>query len=271
MDAGAATDLNGSPEKVRLEKRDRTALLTLHAPAARNALDPDLCRALSDALDALSSDPAVHAVILTGAGPAFSAGSDVKRLQEELDRCPPDQRGPTLARLTRPLLDLIRRIMDMDKPFLAAVNGPAAGGGLSLALACDMVVAAATAVFDPAYVRLGLVPVGGVSWIVLRQIGLKRAAEFLLRAEPIPAQEALSLGLINQVVPPERLLTETLEVAKGLADLPPMAVARTKRLLQRAYDRPLPDHMLLELEYLETCAETRDHQMRWEALLARLT
>jgi enoyl-CoA hydratase len=206
-----------------VEIRDRIAILTLNRPEKRNAIDFPLHRALEDALRALSHDGEVAAIVLTGAGSAFSAGGDVAGFY-------PDGAGPLTTMRTR---GLIEAIVDCEAPLIAAVNGVAAGLGATIALMCDVIFMADTARIGDTHVNMGLVAGdgGAVIWPLL--IGPHRAKEFLMAGKLASAAEAEKMGLVNHVVAADLLLGEALAYAHLLADRPMPAVRWTKMLINQ--------------------------------------
>jgi 2-(1,2-epoxy-1,2-dihydrophenyl)acetyl-CoA isomerase len=202
-------------------------VLTLDRPDAMNAVNPQLGDDLRRALEDAAGDDQIRAVLLTGNGRAFSAGADLKAGFDPTPEGHPDV-GKALRERYHPIIMAIRT---MPKPVVAAVNGPAAGIGLSFALACDLVVAAESAYFLLAFVNIGLVPDGGSSFLIPERIGFARASEMAMLGEKIPAARALEWGLINRVTPDEALQDEAGALADRLANGPTRSYAGTKRQL----------------------------------------
>lgn len=194
-------------------------LLTLDRPAKRNALHPDMIRALSAALDDAEADAAVRAVVITGAGGGFCAGLDLDHLAG-LD-------GDGRVAYMRSAFDLFRRIHGLGQPTIAAVNGPAMAGGFDIAALCDLRICSPEARFGQTEILLGLTQ---IPWPLYHLIGLGRAKELAMTGVAIPADEAYRIGLVNRVVPAESLLDEALALAATLAERPPEALAATRRL-----------------------------------------
>lgn len=244
-------------ESVLYDKRDKLALITMNRADALNALDHEMRRQLMAALEQASVDPDVGAVVLTGSGRAFSVGQDVgelKRLYED--------EGPELGRLVEeeyaPLLTWIR---DLPKPLVAAVNGPAAGGGMALALAADIRLATPKASFIPAFVKVGLVPDSGASFSLVQMLGLSKAMELTLLGEALGAEEAHRLGLVRAIFDtPEALLEGARELASRLADGPRLAYPAIKELLHTAASAGFEEVLSLETEAQDRLGRTRDHQ-----------
>jgi 2-(1,2-epoxy-1,2-dihydrophenyl)acetyl-CoA isomerase len=203
--------------------RDGYAVLSLNRPESSNALTHALVADLRTRVEELDADPAVRAVVLTGAGRAFCAGADLNG--------PPSDAEDVLRRLYNPLITLMT---GMATPVVAAVNGAAAGAGCSLALAADLRVASDRAHFSASFVKVGLVPDAGASWLLPRAVGSTRAAEIALLGRRVPAAQALEWGLVNEVVPPERLLDRACAIAAELASMP-ASVGTVRRLLLDGY------------------------------------
>jgi 2-(1,2-epoxy-1,2-dihydrophenyl)acetyl-CoA isomerase len=222
-------------ETVNVHRRGAVAKIELNRPESRNAWNTQFSVDLLAAVRAASGDPAVRAVLVTGAGKAFSSGADLREnLADRTEGGVPDVYG----RLTRQYHPIIMGIREMPKPVVAGVHGAAAGIGLSLALACDLVVAAESAFFLLAFVNIGLVPDGGSSVLVPSRIGFARAAELSMLGERLPASQALDWGLINRVWPDEEFGARADELAARLAAGPTRSYAGSKRQLNKwLYDR----------------------------------
>ncbi len=222
--------------------------LTLDRPHRRNAVDLAALRDLHGALEAAATDRAVRCVVLTGAGSAFCAGADLAAGAGEIDR--PDA-GAELLGLAG---SVVRAIGALPAPVVAVVRGPAAGLGMSLALACDLVVAAADAYFLSAFVNVGLAPDGGASFLLPAAMGRTRAAALALLGERLPAPEAFAAGLVSHVVAPELLQEEADRVVRRIADGPPLALMHTKRALRAGsvavLDRALQEEERVQLSLL---------------------
>ena len=223
---------------VIVQRRAAVAVLTLDRPDAMNAVNPQLGDDLRRALEDAAGDDDVRAVLLTGNGRAFSAGADLKAGFDPTPEGHPDV-GKALRERYHPIITAIRT---MPKPVVAAVNGPAAGIGLSFALACDLVVAAESAYFLLAFVNIGLVPDGGSSFLIPERVGFARAAEMAMLGEKIPADKALEWGLINRVTPDDALHDEANALADRLSAGPDPLLrghqAPAQRLAVRAHGGP---------------------------------
>lgn len=237
---------------LRSEVRGGVATLTLDRPRALNALDIPLKVALLEALSAIGADRAIRAVILTGAGRAFCAGQDLA----ERD----DPGAPPLEEELRDRYEpIVRAMVGLDRPIIAAINGVAAGAGASLALACDLRIAATSARFVLAFGRIGLVPDSGATWLLPRIVGSARAAELALLGTSLDAAEAERYGLVSRVVADDALPATAAEMARGLADGAPLALAATKRLLSAAWSTDLDGALAAERRAQGLLGSSRDH------------
>jgi 2-(1,2-epoxy-1,2-dihydrophenyl)acetyl-CoA isomerase len=237
------------------ESRDGVARIVLNRPQALNAWTPDFGRELLAAVERAAAAPEVRAILITGAGRAFSAGADVKNPRELTAGGEPD-----LTRRLREIYNpVVLAVRAAPKPVVAAVNGPAAGLGCSLALACDLVVAAESAYFLLAFVHLGVMPDAGASLFLAERVGLVRAAELVMLGERLSAERAREWGLVNAVHPDEELLEHAYELALRLAAGPTVALANMKRTLAAAAQATLAQHLELEARLQQSHAATSDY------------
>ena len=193
------------------------------------------------ALGVCKYDDCIRAVVLTGEGRAFSSGGDIRKMEKGVDL----STGKAWAELGG---SVCKAVMSLPKPVIAAVNGPAAGGGMGLALACDMVIASEKARFIASFTKVGLIPDTGVHFLLPRLVGYRRAVELILTAEPIDAQTALTLGMINSVVSAGDLMAAAMSRARQFAEGPTLAFGITKEILRKSISSDL--HEILELETL---------------------
>jgi 2-(1,2-epoxy-1,2-dihydrophenyl)acetyl-CoA isomerase len=241
------------------------ATITLNRPDTLNACTVELKEALIAALDRARDDQAVRAVVLTGAGRAFCVGQD---LREHAATLAAGDGG--VERTVREHYNVIARgIATMPKPVVAAVNGMAAGAGASFAFAADFRLAADTAAFLMAFAKVGLGGDSGASWTLPRLIGHGRATALLMLAEPITAQQALEMGLVNAIVPGEQLMTAAYELAGRLAAGPTAAYAAIKEGLAHAATSDLDGALEKEAELQERTGRTADHRNATEAFVAK--
>jgi 2-(1,2-epoxy-1,2-dihydrophenyl)acetyl-CoA isomerase len=241
-------------DAVNLYRRGAAARVELNRPERMNAWDRQLGLDLLAALTSAGEDPGVRAVLVTGAGRAFSSGADIK----DGPVGGPDAPNEVYRVLTERYHPIIHAVRDMPKPVVAAVNGAAAGIGLSLALACDLVIAAESAYFLLAFVNIGLVPDGGSSLLVPTRVGFARAAEMAMLGERIPARQALEWGLINQVWADEDLAERAGELLIRLADGPTRSYAGTKRQLNSWLYQRMDEQLELEAQIQREMAGSAD-------------
>ena len=239
--------------------------LTLNRPEALNALTKEMTGALRDGMQAAARNPEVGAVIITGAGRAFCAGADLKDVVARREAGERDL-GDDLRTNYAPM---IRAIRACPKPVIAALNGTAAGAGLSLALACDLRIAAAGANLIVVFVRVGLVPDAGSLFFLTRMLGLSKATELAISGDPLTVEDARTLGLVAAVVPPEQLLPAAMERARRLNDGPRQTYALIKHGLERALDLDLEQAMELESQLQSVAAETTDAKEAIQAFLEK--
>jgi 2-(1,2-epoxy-1,2-dihydrophenyl)acetyl-CoA isomerase len=243
---------------VQLSSADGILTVTLNRPGVLNAFCAEMGVELGAAFRLAQRDDAVRCVVLTGAGRAFCAGQDVRALRamEGEDGAPLDL-GAYLRDQVNPL---VLRMRTMEKPVVAAVNGPAAGAGASFAFAADLAVCARRASFKLAFASLGLVPDAAATFTLVQRVGFGRAAELCLLDEALPAERALEIGLVNRVVADEALPAAAREIALRLAALPPQALALTKRALNHAWTATLDEHLEYEAYLQATAGRTADHR-----------
>ncbi len=243
---------------LRYDAEDGIALITLDRPERRNAMDRQLVRELGDAVDLVEGDEGVRVAIITGEGRAFCAGADIKERAEHPDEM-------EVQRSSRVLSPLFRRLERLGKLFIAAVNGPAFGGGCELALACDLRVAAAGATFALPEVRLGILPGAGGTQRLPRLVGAARALEMMLMARTITADEALDWGLVNRVVPPGEVVPEARRIAVELLAKAPLALGVIKQAVGVASSTDLDSGLQYEQRCADMLALTEDRREGYQA------
>jgi 2-(1,2-epoxy-1,2-dihydrophenyl)acetyl-CoA isomerase len=244
-----------SYETIDFSVEDSVAELTLNRPERLNAWNQQLGDELREAILKDAADPSVRAVLITGAGRGFSSGADLKDTLERAEGEQPPDVGELLRERYHPIITGIR---ELPKPVVAAVNGPAVGIGCSLALACDLIWAAESAIFGLAFVNIGLVPDGGSTFLVPAATGKARALEMALLGEPVPASRALDWGLINRVVPDTALMKEARSLAGRLAKGPTRSYANSKRALNNSVLKIMAEQLELEAEIQSEMAQTAD-------------
>ena len=241
-------------DTINLYRRGAAARLELNRPESMNAWNTQLGLDLLAALTSVAEDTGVRAVLVTGAGRAFSSGADLK---EEPQRTPAGDRD-VYSVLTKRYHPIITTVREMPKPVVAAVQGAAAGIGLSLALACDLIIAAESAYVMLAFVNIGLVPDGGSSLLVPARVGFARAAEMAMLGERVGARQALEWGLINQVWPDGDLASRAEALVTRLADGPTRSYAGTKRQLNSWLYQRMDEQLELEAQIQQEMAGSGD-------------
>ena len=235
------------------EVKDAVATITLNRPAAYNALDLTLGREVFEAALEADEDRAVRCVVVTGAGRAFCAGGDVKGFHDNIDRV-----GVFIKQLTTYLHGAVSRLARTPKPVIMAINGVAAGGGMSLALAGDLVVATESAKFTMAYARIAASPDGSSTYFLPRLIGLRRALELHFTNRTLAAREALEWGLVNRVFPDAEFQGAVAALARELAQGPTVAFGRAKLLFHQSTQESLETQMELEAQAIAQSGATED-------------
>jgi len=244
-----------------IEDTNGVRTITLNRPDALNTFNEALKIELADALAAAARDATARAVVITGAGRAFCAGQDLK------DRANADvSLGESLRARYNPI---IMRVREMEKPVIAAVNGVAAGAGCSLALACDLRIAAEGASFIQAFVRIGLIPDSGATFFLPRLAGLGKAFELAVTGDALQAGEAERLGMVNRVVPAAELMSVTMGLAGRLAQAPTRAIGLTKRAMNRALLSGLEESLDYEASMQELAGRTHDHAEGVQAFMEK--
>jgi 2-(1,2-epoxy-1,2-dihydrophenyl)acetyl-CoA isomerase len=239
-------------ENLVYDQSERVATITLNRPDAFNALTRDLNRELREALGRAGEDDSVRAVVLTGAGRAFSSGQDLRQMEEG---DPAEVVKDTLNNSYSPMILAMRQL---PKPIVGAINGVAAGAGMSLALATDIRIASDKASFMQAFSRVGLVPDAGSNYFLPRLVGLPRALELAWTARRVGAEEALQIGLVNSVVAADELAGAAQEMARRLAAGPALAIGLTKQAMVQAEGSSLAQILALEAELQSRCIVTDD-------------
>jgi enoyl-CoA hydratase/carnithine racemase len=252
-------EVNTGTSELLCEIRDRVALITLNRPEARNALSDRLTPALRRMIKQCGDDPKVGALLITGAGNAFCAGGDVKGMGSNAAKAETtfEQR---VAELRVKQRTLTGALVAVRKPTIAALPGPAAGAGLALALACDIRIAAESAIMATGYIRIGLTGDYGIAWLLTRLVGTSRARELMFLSERIDARRCETLGLVNRVVPDVELAEAAFVLAKSLAEGPSIALAYMKDNLDHAVTSDFLQSMDQEADHMVRAARTTDHK-----------
>lgn len=244
-------------ETLLYEKNNGVATLALNRPDKLNAFNGQLHEDLHDALDNVSEDAEVRCVVLRGEGRGFSAGADLQG--EDLQRN--GDEAPDLGEyLRKTYSETITKITSMEKPVVAVLHGPVYGAGVGLALACDLRLAAESAKFSVAFIKIGLMPDAGISFFLLRIVGLAKAMEMSMLGNAVEAEEARRIGLVNKVVQEDALLSEAGALAEHLAAMPTRALGQIKKSLHSSFESDLETALEREAEGQTFCGYTEDHQ-----------
>ncbi|MFC1591203.1 enoyl-CoA hydratase/isomerase family protein [Thermodesulfobacteriota bacterium] len=246
---------------ITVEHQDSIALLTFNRPRVLNALNTEVISEALDAVRALGEDRAVRVLVLTGAGRAFVAGADIA---EMFDKTPQEAR--VYSELGHSLMSTIQ---NLGKPVIAAVNGFCLGGGMEVALACDIRIASEKAQFGLPETILGIIPGWGATQRAARLLGPSLAKELIFTGKRVGARRALEIGLVNRVVHPAGLMSCTLEMARGICRQGQLALAQAKRVITEGLDQPLPDGLGLEIDAFESLFETADRKEGMRAFIEK--
>ena len=238
-----------------LESRAGVVLtLTMNRPERLNPLGTELAAALVETLRHASDDSSVRAIILTGAGRGFCSGGDLALLRDARNR----NAAAELQGILRAGSEIVLTMGLMPKPVIAAVNGPAAGAGMNLALACDIRIASERASFAQSFARMGLVPDFGGTWLLPRLVGPGRAAELFMTADTLNAEEAHQMGIVDHVVPHDSLMQEAAAMAARLAAAPPLVVRAVKQMLNGSHIEEIRSTLRGEEKFQEECFRSED-------------
>ncbi len=249
---------------VLLDIREHVAFITLNRPEILNALNLEMAQALLNVAMECDGHPAVRAVVLTGAGSTFCAGGDLKSFLAQGEHLPAH-----LKEVTTFLHSAVSSFARMKAPVIAAVQGSAAGAGMSLACACDLVIAGDSARFTAAYTRIGLTPDGSLTYFLSRSVGMQRALDLTLTNRTLAAQEAQQWGLVTSVVPDGSVQEQAAALARQLAVGPTLALGATKRLLYQGWNESLETQMMEEAQAISTMAGSADGQEGIRAFLEK--
>lgn len=251
-----------SYRNIILEEKEGVAVLTLNNPESRNALTEEMKAEILSALGEVERADEIRALIITGRGPAFCAGGDIKKIGVELT---PEEIQQLMEKSQR----LLRQFLNLEKPTVAAVNGDAFGMGCNLALAADFAIASERARFSEGFVRLGLIPDFGTLYLLPRLIGLLKSRELVYLGDAISAKDAGRMGLVNKVVPDDELEKEAMELATRLAKMPTKAIGRAKKVLNQAFDMTLAEVLAEEIKAQTFLSQTEDHHEGIQAFLEK--
>lgn len=253
MSGGSGAPQDTAP-RVLVERDGPIGRLVLNRPEKLNSFFGTMRDEIADGLEELGADEEVRVVVVTGRGRAFCAGADVKYMADLLEAGDYEEANALVEAGRR----VIQAVTGMPKPVIAALNGPAAGGGANLALCCDLRIASERASIGQTFNRIGLHPDWGGTWIVPRLVGPARAAELFMMAEMIPAERALELGLVNRVVAPEALDDTVADWAGRLAAKPALPLALSKQAIHRTWNSTLDEMLAFEAEAQDRCFRSDD-------------
>ncbi|MFN2454103.1 MAG: enoyl-CoA hydratase/isomerase family protein [Pyrinomonadaceae bacterium] len=254
-------------ENIKVSEDACILTITLDRPEKLNAFAGHMRRDLAEVLEHAGSDRKIRAVVITGAGRAFCAGGDIGYTAELMERDDAEE----FARLLGAARRVVTAIRDMTKPVLASIGGAASGAGFNLALACDLRIASTDATFSQSFVKIGLHPDWGGTYFLPRLVAPNKACELFFLGDTIDAEEALRLGLVNRVVPPDELESETRKLAERLRDAPPVAVAAAKHAVYMSDDASLAQMLQYELESQLSCFESQDAREGIRAFIEKRT
>jgi enoyl-CoA hydratase/carnithine racemase len=255
-------------QRVELTIENGVAVATLNRPEVRNAVDERTRSEMEDTLERVAGDDAIRAFVLTGKGTAFCAGGDISAMKQRLG-APAGQLGGSGWLRQRRLHGMIGALHSLEKPTIAAVNGAAAGLGCDLALCCDFIVASRQAFFVMSYVQRGLIPDGGGLYFLPRRVGLPRAKELIFSARRVPADEALTIGMADRVVPHEDLLMAATQWASELGGGNRIALALSKAILDQTFELTADQAFSLGAQAQAICYTTDEHHESVAAFLKR--
>ncbi|HET7272030.1 MAG TPA: enoyl-CoA hydratase-related protein [Rubrobacter sp.] len=242
-------------ETVLYEEDGGVATISLNRPEKLNAFDATMHGELYSALDGAAADEEVRCIVLRGEGRGFSAGADLAEVVREADG------DPDLGEYLRNTYSrLVKQMVSIEKPIVASLHGPVYGAGVGIALACDLRIAAESAKFSVAFIKIGLMPDAGVTFFLPRVVGLGRAMQMSMLGDAVEAEEACRIGLVNKVVPDETLVEETRKLAGQLAAMPTMALGRIKHSLYASFETDLERALENEAEGQTFCGYTQDHK-----------
>lgn len=245
-----------SEPSILLEINEGVALLTLNRPANLNSFNAEMHQQMRDALNQVRKDASVRALVITGAGRGFCAGQDLSDRNVAATSEAPDL-GESIEKRYNPLL---RTLRDLPLPVICAVNGVAAGAGANIALACDITLAARSASFIQAFCKIGLIPDSGGTWTLPRLAGMARAKGMALLGDKIPAEQAESWGMIWQCVDDEKLMEETMKLARHLATQPTKGLALIKRAMNASANNTFDEQLDLERDLQRLAGRTEDYR-----------
>lgn len=255
-------------EVLLCHRDDGVVTLQFNRPHVLNALNEDLSLALLEKVQEIEFDSSVRCLVLTGAGPGFMSGGDIKLFGETLPLSQPERRA-RFHKLIQHVHPVILSLKRMPKPVIASVNGVAAGYGMSLMMACDIAIASTKSTFTLSYAQMGLSPDGGATHSLPRLVGRQKAMAMAFLGDTVTAEQALEWGLVARLSAPEDLQTTTTKIAASLANGPTKAYSETKNLLNRSFENTLPQQLYAEENAFADCAASNDFEEAASAFLQK--
>jgi 2-(1,2-epoxy-1,2-dihydrophenyl)acetyl-CoA isomerase len=247
---------------IQFEIKEGVGKITLNRPDKYHAFVREMALQLQDVLDKCNDDKAVRAILITATGKAFCSGQDLSEAT--------DPNGPDLTQIVQEHYNpIIRKIRNIEKPIVAAVNGVAAGAGASIALCCDIVLACESATFIQAFSKIGLIPDSGGTFFLPRLIGMQKAAALMMTAEPVSAKDAEKMGLIYKVFSDDSFEQESWQLVSKLAGMPTKGLGLTKRLLNASYSNNLEEQLDMEDQCQTIAGKTTDYKEGVQAFLEK--
>ena len=240
-------------EAILVRKSNKVGTITMNRPDALNYLDPVMAQEIQNVLADFERDDEVRAVVFTGAGRAFCAGGDINFMKQDWPV------SELVTRMDR-VAGFIKDMLELPKPIIASVNGPAVGGGCNLALAADLIIASEKATFCQAFARIGLIPDCGGIYLLPRRVGMTKAKELIFSARTVDAHEAERIGMVNRVVPHETLEEETRKMAEEMANGPTLALGIAKRLLNQSFESDFASLLRAENSNQALLRKAEDHR-----------
>ncbi len=253
---------------IEVERHEEVAVVAFNRPDVRNAIDDELREALPRVIDEISADREVRAVVLTGRGTAFCGGGDVSAMRDRLD-AGPERIAIDGWRRQKRTAAFVSAIRELDRVTIAAVNGPAMGLGMDIALACDFIVAAPAARFGAAFIARGLIPDGGSMYFLPRRVGMQRAKDLLFSGRAVPADEALEMGLVDRIAPEGELIEDVLRFASRYTRGSAPAIALMKGILDASFESAPERIAQLGGEAQAIAYTTAEHRSAVEGFLRR--
>lgn len=250
-----------SNQVVLFEQKGNVGIITLNRPKMRNAFNMEMINSWYKILQEIKDNPEIRAIIVTGAGEAFCSGGDLNEIEEVVSRSSIERKNF----LWKGVHNVARALLEIDKPVIAAINGPAFGAGLDMALLCDIRLASESAKLCESYVSVGLVPGNGGTYLLPKIVGMAKAMELFFTGDVIDAQEAKRIGLVNEVYPDDQLMNAAMKMAEKIAAGPPIQMAMIKRQLLQSMNGTLTEHLDFASSNMAVAMDTEDRKEAFQA------